>query len=169
MAQKQVQWWLPLALFLLLAVAVGGFLLAFNLRGDHQVEIIMPTPTPASNKQAYISGAVVAPGIYDVRASDRLEDLVKAAGGVTSQADSNQIKLVIPRANASSSPQKININTADTWLLEALPGIGETLAKAIVGYRKQNGPFRFTEDVTKVRGITHRIYEMIQNLITVGE
>ena len=169
MAQKQAQWWLPIALFCLLAAAIGGFLMASHLAGGPPVEIIMPTPTPVSSRQALISGAVTSPGIYDVRNSDRLEDLVRAAGGATSQADPNLIKLTIPRAKESSSPQKVNINTADTWLLEALPGIGETLAKAIISYRKQNGPFRFPEDITRVQGITRRIFERIENLITVGE
>ncbi|MBF8265640.1 MAG: hypothetical protein HW384_1504 [Dehalococcoidia bacterium] len=50
-----------------------------------------------------------------------------------------------------------------------MASIGETLAKAIINYRKQYGPFRFTEDVTRVPGITRRIYERIENLITVGE
>jgi len=169
MTRKQVQWWLPIALFLLLASAVGGFFLAFNTRQGPPVEIVLPTPTPVSVRQVYIEGAVAAPGIYDVRDRDRLEDLVKAAGGATDQADPNLFKLRIPRISESSSPQRININTADPWLLEALPGIGETLAKAIINYRKQYGPFRFNKDVTNVPGITRRIYERLENLITVGE
>ena len=169
MTPKQAQWWFPIALFFILAAAIGGFLLASNLAGGPPVEIIMPTPTPTSTKQAQIIGAVASPGIYDVRDTDRLEDLVKAAGGATSQADPNLIKLTIPRVNESSTSQKVNINTSETWLLEALPGIGETLAKAIVNYRKQNGSFRFNQDVTKVPGITRRIYERIEHLITVGD
>lgn len=169
MPQKQAQWWLPIALFFILAAVAGGFLVASNLAEGPGVEIILPTHAPVSTRQAQISGAVTSPGIYDVKDTDRLEDLLRAAGGTTSQSNPNLIKITIPRTDESSSPQRININTAEPWLLEALPGIGETLAKAIVSYRRQNGPFRFTEDVTRVPGITRRVYERIENLITVGE
>ena len=53
-----------------------------------------------------------------------------------------------------SLPQgEISINTADAQELEALPGIGEKLAQAIVEEREANGPFRLPEDLTAVSGI----------------
>lgn len=169
MAHKQVQWWLPIALFLFLAAATGGVLLVSNQRGNQPLEIVLPTPTPTLTKQVYIDGAVTTPGLYTAQDSDRLEDLLRAAGGMTNQADPNQIRIIVPRASETSSPQKVNINTADVWLLDALPGIGEGLAKAIINYRNQNGPFRLAQDITKVPGISQRVYERIENLITVGE
>ncbi|MBI2849424.1 MAG: helix-hairpin-helix domain-containing protein, partial [Chloroflexi bacterium] len=65
--------------------------------------------------------------------------------------------------------QKVDINRAEAWLLEALPGIGETLAKRIVDFRRKNGPFRSTEELLKVPGIGTSAYERIRGLITVGE
>lgn len=69
----------------------------------------------------------------------------------------------------SSSPQKIDINRADIWLLQALPNIGEVRAKAIVDYRLQNGPYHAIEDLTKVPGVSISTFEKIKNLITVSE
>ncbi len=169
MLQKQAKWWLPIALFLVLATAAGGLLLASNLHEKNQVEIVLPTPAPSTERQVFIGGAVKDPGIYSTHDSDRLADLLNAAGGPTADADAGQLKLTVPLSGKAGPPQRININTADVWLLEALPGIGEKLARAIVAYRGDSGPFRATKDITKVPGITPRIYERIQDLITVGE
>lgn len=47
----------------------------------------------------------------------------------------------------------INVNSATAAQLEALPGIGPTLAAAIVQERERNGPFRSADDLTRVHGI----------------
>jgi len=64
--------------------------------------------------------------------------------------------------------QKININLAEAWLLEALPGIGPARAEAIVNYRSQNGPFRQILELINVEGIDMATYEQIKELITVS-
>jgi comEA protein len=66
-------------------------------------------------------------------------------------------------------PQKVDINRAEAWLLEALPGIGETLAQRIIDYRQQNGAFRSISEITEVEGIGQSLYEQIKDLITVGD
>ena len=62
----------------------------------------------------------------------------------------------------------VNINTADSDTLAALPGIGQVLAKRIVAYRQQNGSFRAVEEITNVEGIGEKKAEAILELITVG-
>lgn len=62
----------------------------------------------------------------------------------------------------------VNINTADADTLTTLPGIGQVLAERIVAYRRQNGPFRVIEEITKVEGIGEKKAEAILELITVG-
>lgn len=62
----------------------------------------------------------------------------------------------------------VNINTADTDTLTALPGIGQVLAERIVAYRQQNGSFRAVEEITNVEGIGEKKAEAILELITVG-
>lgn len=86
-----------------------------------------------------------------------------------SGADVDRIKLYVPRAGESGTSQKIDINRAEVWLLTALPGIGETRARAIVEYRRQHGPFRSISELTKVEGIGATTYDQIKNLITVAE
>jgi len=47
----------------------------------------------------------------------------------------------------------VNVNTATETELEDLPGIGPTLAAAIIDERERNGPFRSADDLTRVHGI----------------
>lgn len=62
----------------------------------------------------------------------------------------------------------ININTADSALLQTLPGIGPTLAQRIIDYRQANGPFASVYDLTEVSGIGLSKLEKILDYITVG-
>lgn len=63
---------------------------------------------------------------------------------------------------------KVNINTATSEELEALPGIGPTLAKRIIAYRQQNGYFSTLLDLTKVDGIGLERVNQIMDYATVG-
>lgn len=47
----------------------------------------------------------------------------------------------------------LRINEADADELITLPGIGETLAQAILDERELHGPFIYPEDLMAVRGI----------------
>ena len=70
--------------------------------------------------------------------------------------------------SGSSSGGVIDLNAASVTLLETLPGIGEVRASAIVDYRRQNGCFQSTLEVTEVPGIGSGTYEKIRDLVTVG-
>ena len=45
----------------------------------------------------------------------------------------------------------VNVNTASSAELEALPGIGPAKAKAIVEYRQKNGAFKSVEELNKLK------------------
>jgi competence protein ComEA len=63
----------------------------------------------------------------------------------------------------------VNINSASQKQLEELPGVGPAKAKAIMDYRKKNGPFKSVEDIKKVDGIGEATYEQIKgDLVTKG-
>ncbi len=47
----------------------------------------------------------------------------------------------------------IDLNEADVYDLQRLPGIGEKRAQAIVEYREEHGPFQSVEDLGLVPGI----------------
>ena len=62
----------------------------------------------------------------------------------------------------------IDINTATAAQLEALPGVGPSLAARIVADRQKYGPYRSIEDLTRVTGIKEGILSKIRPYVTVG-
>lgn len=118
--------------------------------------------------EIYVGGTVNNPGFYSLKAGDSIEDIIQAAGGTTDNADLSRIELQIPQSGEEQQPQKIDINRAEAWLLQALPGIGEVRAQAIIDYRQQNERFHNTDELTKVEGIGVTTYEQIKHLLTVA-
>lgn len=75
----------------------------------------------------------------------------------------------VPETTARPEPEyPININEADVWTLDFLPGIGETIAGRIVDYRDANGPFTQLTDLLNVEGIGEKRLEQILPYITTG-
>jgi competence protein ComEA len=57
--------------------------------------------------------------------------------------------------------EPVNVNTANAEeIAQALNGIGEAKARAIVEFREANGPFQSVHDLTEVKGIGSKTLEM---------
>lgn len=144
-------------------------------------------------KKVYISGEINNPGVYEIRDEQRLEDLIKEAGGLTNEADDrnlnlaqrldDQMKIYIPNINeenllentdrnqeallvGNTASSLVNINTANKDDLMSLPNIGGKRADAIIEYRKTQ-KFEKIEDIKNVTGIGEKYYEALKDLITV--
>jgi competence protein ComEA len=140
---------------------------------------LLPSPTPGS-LTVYITGAVVSPGLYYLPTGSRIDDAVQAAGGFTTNAESDQINLAVPLRDGMQVDipglggtnhillGRMNINTATAEELDTLPGIGPTAAQAIVDYRIEHGPFQMVQDIQNVPGIGPATYDQIKDLIAVG-
>lgn len=154
---------------LLIAVIVTGGIVAWLRYSPSQpIEISLPQGQEWQGT-IYISGNVTNPGFYPFTSGDSLAVLIQEAGGTTTSANASGLRLYISEPGAGEAPQKVDINRAEVWLLEALPGIGETLAQRIVDYRQQNGAFRNIQDIVKVDGIGTTKYEQIKDWITVAD
>lgn len=71
-------------------------------------------------------------------------------------------------AKGSADPgEKVNINTASTSELVALPGIGPKIAEKIVSYRQEHGKFQKLEDLMAVKGIGEKKFAQLKPYITV--
>ncbi|MBS4535847.1 helix-hairpin-helix domain-containing protein [Clostridium sp. D2Q-14] len=139
----------------------------------------------------HITGAVNNPGIFTLKNGSRVNDVVKAAGGLTDEADMNRINLAkkikdedrihiykideeeiddIQNENEISSDEnntdKININSAEQTELETLPDIGPVKANNIIEYRNNNR-FNTIEDIMNVDRIGEKTFENIKDKITI--
>lgn len=161
------RWAVTVALLAVVIIASGT---VFWLRCPHAepIEIVLP-PAAEISGQIKIGGAVKNPGIYPLKDGDRIGDIIQSAGGTTGDADPGNLTFYVPTTGEAELPQKIDINRAEAWLLEALPGIGPTRAQAIVAYREHNGPFRNTYELTRVEGIGTATYDKIKHLVTVAD
>jgi len=165
---KLNRYWTLIIILLIAVIVTGGILAGSRYRQPQPIEISLP-PSPELQGEVYIGGAVSNPGYYPVKSGDSIEALIQAAGGTTGNADLTGVKIYIPSVGEKEQPQKIDINRAEAWLLETLPGIGESKAQAIIDYRQKNGGFRSITELTEIQGIGPATYEQIKNFITVAE
>ena len=140
-----------------------------------------------------VKGEVYHPGVYQMKAENRVKELIEAAGGFTPLADDQKLNLaqlledqmviVVPKKGEEVNSEltqtptphkkevgkegKVNINTATVEELKTLKGIGEKKAEAIIEYRKQNGSFKNKEELMKVRGIGKKLYESFEERVIV--
>jgi competence protein ComEA len=64
------------------------------------------------------------------------------------------LALVVGLGSAAMAAEPVDVNNATAEeLAEALNGVGETKAEAIIRYREANGPFKHVDELINVRGI----------------
>jgi competence protein ComEA len=161
------RFYLAITIFLAVAAIAGGVTLGVQHSRNQPVEIVLSQrELPEQSGQLYVSGAVASPGIYALRGGDTLQTILSYAG-IEPDADLDHIEVYVASQNDEESPQKIDINRAEPWLLEALPGIGAVTAQRIVDYRSQNGPFRTIEELLQVSGIGQATFQKIKDCVTV--
>ena len=66
---------------------------------------------------------------------------------------------------ALDAARRVDVNTAGVAELERLPEVGPALARRIVDYRTQHGPFQRPEELSNVRGIGPKMYEVLKNYV----
>ncbi|EOA3398335.1 helix-hairpin-helix domain-containing protein [Enterococcus faecium] len=143
-----------------------------------------------------IKGSVKEPSIYSFSSEERVYDVLKRAGGLLEEADSDRINfsakiedqqvLYIPavgeeppehlnqsaspegkQSTADTEPSKININTASPSELQQIPGIGSVKAQEIIRFREENGSFQKVEDLQEISGIGEKTVEKLKNFVTI--
>jgi len=143
----------------------------------------------------HVAGAVAKPGVYDLGAGARVIDAIEAAGGGVPDADLNRLNLAAKVADGqrvlvqrvgeatpagssaggssgtgggTADPSGlVNLNSATQPELEALPGIGPTLAEAIIGERDRRGGFRSVNELRDVRGIGEKRFADLKGKVTI--
>ena len=169
MSNHLEKYWLIIIGFLLISLIAGSIILVVRQNSHKPVEISLSEAAPFQySGDIYIGGAVVNPGLYPLREGDTIESLIQTAG-LISDADVGKIEIYVPKTDELYKPQRIDINRADTWLLDALPGVGPGRAQAIIDYRNQNGPFHKIEDLLNIEGIGESTLNRMRDFITVQD
>lgn len=70
---------------------------------------------------------------------------------------------------AATKQEPIDINDADLQELKTLPGVGDAIAKRIVDFREEHGPFRRVEDLMRVKGIGEKSFAKMRPYVKVGK
>ena len=179
-----------------LAAVLAAVVLLARQDDNAPVRIIAPVSEQESPAQVrvYVNGAVVNHGVYTLSRDSRITDALEAAGGLTDEGVLDGLNLALrvkdeaeyyvlklgetPPAASSLSPAAagsnaqpgglIDLNLASVQLLDTLPGIGPSLAQAIVTYRETVGPFQSIAEVQEVPKIGPITYENIRELVTVS-
>ena len=136
---------------------------------------------------------MASPGVYELAGPDlRVNDAVEAAGGLLPEADTSQMnlaagladgqKVLVPAraeegaaaaapggdaASQTDAASLVNINLATADQLQALSGVGEATARAIVEDREAHGPFSSVEDLMRVSGIGQKKFDKLKGQICV--
>ena len=137
----------------------------------------------------HVSGAVKRPDkVYKLPEGARVQDAIDMAGGCSEEADLSRLnlaqkisdgqKIYVPKVgeeyvvqeNLQESAQNhlTDLNKADKIELDALPGIGPSLAQRIIEYREEHGAFTDIEQLKEVKGIGDALFEKLQDKITAG-
>ena len=78
--------------------------------------------------------------------------------------------LVLFIFNSIAIASPVNVNSADAkTIADALAGIGQKKAEAIVKFRTEKGPFKTVEELTQIKGITKKILDKNTNDILLSD
>ena len=89
----------------------------------------------------------------------------EAGGGAGAAGDGGSGQAVDRDPASGDGGGRVDLNAASAEELESLPGIGPSLAGAIVAYREANGPFDGVDDLDDVPGIGPKTLENIRPLV----
>ena len=73
----------------------------------------------------------------------------------------------VPQEAFMPEPAPLDLNAASAEELAELPGIGRELARRIVAYREEHGPFETVEELMEVSGIGQGKLDGLEGRVTV--
>src|SRR3989338_1061661 len=180
---------IPIGLSLVGIILITGGLLLGSKKDMSPKEDFPKESLVSSQITVDVSGAVVNPGVYKLEAESRVEDAIKAAGGLAEQASgeyvskslnlaqkiSDGVKIYIPYQGEKISGQAsvgivagvksdsgVNINSSTQAELEALPGIGPVTASKIISGR----PYGKVSDLLDQKIVPKATFEKIKDSLS---
>lgn len=187
---------------LLVGALAAGLAAVVVVRGRTQEVVVPPkversgvpvpgaTPAPASGAEVVVAvaGKVRHPGLVRLPAGSRVDDAVRAAGGLLPGADvgllnlarrlvdGEQVLVGVAAPAAAGAPRGppgssagglLDLNAATAAELDVLPGIGPVLADRIIEWRTSHGPFASVDQLREVPGIGEAKYTQLKSKVRV--
>lgn len=185
---------IPLALSLVgIVLIIGGIFASGVGKSSKSVsaksfpkESLVSTPPQLTQLKIDISGAVENPGVYTLTPDSRVEDALKSAGGIKTEANqeyiskslnlsqklSDGMKIYVPfqgevsggvvaGVSTSSQGSTIGINSATPEGLDSLPGVGPVTAQKIISGR----PYQSLDDLVNKKVVSKSVFEKIKDQI----
>lgn len=187
------KYWLPLALFLFGMIFFAYGLISFLGSSAKTQNITFKSDSATVSPKIQdlikvdVEGAVVAPGVYKLDSNSIIQDVLVSSGGLSSNADRDWVsknvnlaaklydgaKIYIPTAgenptvvqSSGTTAQQglINVNTASTDALDALPGVGPATASKII----DNRPYSKPNDLLDKKVVSSKVFNQIKDKITI--
>jgi len=163
--------------------------------GSASVPAGRPSPAQPAGSGLVVDvvGKVRRAGIYRLPAGARVDDAVRAAGGLLAGVDPVSVNLArrlvdgeqlvigqaaqpnaagpaatAPAPGSSGGAGPLDLNSATVAQLDALPGVGPVLAQHIVDWRTEHGRFDSVEQLNAVSGIGDSKFADLKALVTVA-
>ncbi len=130
-----------------------------------------------------VEGKVRRPGLVRVPEGSRVDDALRAAGGVLPGVSTASLNLaqkltdgqqvLVGLQPAPGSPGGgatgglLDLNLASAQDLDGLPGIGPVLAQRIVDWRTEHGRFASVDQLREVSGIGEAKYSSLKSKVRV--
>lgn len=125
-------------------------------------------PKPAYDETSYAAFDAALDARVAVWRQQREQKLQRYYPGADSlDKEANEMIAENERKPDTTRARRLNVNRASSEMLEVLPGIGPTLARRIVAWRKAHSGFTSVEQLLEVRGIGDKRLEDIRPLIRV--
>ncbi len=181
------KWGVIIGLVGIVLIGCGVFWYRSSRISQPTVQILSASTDQKPSNTIYIdiSGAVNKPGVYQVGANTRVGEALAKAGGISPEANLDWVaknlnqaspvkdgmKLYIPRTTevptsqntaSEKTSENLNINSASSSELEALPGIGPVTAGKIISGR----PYQTVEDLVSKKIVSQKVYDQIKNLVS---
>ena len=144
-----------------------------------------PPNPPAEIYFIQISGDISCPGIRVFPAAPTVQEVWEKTGGQGLLPNGSQLLTSGSKVNVTSdcvvTVEKmsggdlltlglaLDLNLASAADLEAIPGIGPVLARRIVEFREEKGPFKNIEAILAVKGLGPGKFKKIQPYLTITE
>ena len=166
-------------------VVMGFMIIDPDLPVTNNAGVVTESIGDAIGEKFTVEGEVYKAGTYNLPEGATMQDLIDAAGGLTSQADERCFYETAPLRGGKTyfigslydatdvcnnkEIQKVNINQDVAQDLTKVTGITTAIANSIVSYRLENDMFYTIEDLLDVYGIGTATYRKIRNFVILHE